>query len=211
MAEILHTNVQTYHCIDNVTCNDVISDVWANKLSQSQKGLASSGYHVCSLSNGMTHGRKRPICGWSAGRNYNTFTGMKVRHMVEITDLFDRYVIQFQGKLGDYGNRDHQWITFHLEEPGSGTTQRLAQLKKDTYTQNSPIEYLAPPETNVSVRIEGALNAAMIPSAGQCWSMNFWIKITSYGDYDSRGFNITDNNYWSGIRSASLWFYRKCS
>ena len=134
--------------------------------------------------------------------------------MIENSNIYDRFVLQAMVKLGDQGNRDHQWINFWLFDPATGNNQRLSEVKLNTYPQNSPIEILAPKETIVRIRVYGSIQSNLIPPPLFTYSLDFRTHIESFGDYtnnNGNGFKISgDDNYWSGVLYAQLKFYASC-
>ena len=177
------------------------------------KAVANTGTLAASFSNGATHGRVRPFVGWMPGKNINA-ANYWTNHMIELAPMFDRYVLQFIGKLGDTtvsgNNRAMQWMTFILMDQAGANTQKIGELKRNNYTINNPWEFLAPAEQFTRVRIDGALNAAILGlvTAGSVISLDFKINIVNYGNLGI--FNLTDNSYQSGIISAELRFYKSC-
>lgn len=208
MPYTIRSGINTWHCLNNVQCNDVISAVFQNQLSENMKAVANTGVLVANFSNGMTHGRIRPFNGWCRGKN-QILTNNWTSHMVEFSQLYDSYVLQFEGKLGDLGGGiAMQWANFRLVEPVSGVYQRLGEIKLGVSA--SPIEFHVSAETITRVRISGTLDPTFFSlcPAGKTISMDF--KTLVYANGGGVIQNVSDDDYWSGIRSAELKFFNSC-
>ena len=206
MGVQIHSNIKTFHCLDGVNCGDVLTSTFQNKLIESQKALASNGVEIVAFSNGHTHGTPRPFNGWSRGKNWNK-SQLWTYHMVEITDTYDRFVLMAEAKLGDQGNRDHQWIDFWLKDTQTLLQQKLHQIGLPAYA--GPGVTTTPAETPIRIRVDGAIDANMLPAPGVAWSIDVRTMIESFGDFDSNGFDIS-SDYWSGLLNATLYFYKSC-
>lgn len=210
MATITRQGIPTYQCIDGVVCGDIIDPLFVNKMVATQKAIAETGVDAANFSNGYTHGRTRPFNGWMPGSNIHRTT-YTTNHMVELSKDMTHYVLQFTAKLGDLGGgRAMQWATVYLRDPSGTPLQRLGEIKRNNYTSTPPLEFPAQTEQIVRVRIVQPIETYMLATLGpgEIGSFDLITQITIYGAAGT--FNITDNDYWAGIRDLNLKFFRQC-
>jgi len=212
MANIIRTGIKTWFCLGDVQCNQPVPTIFINELNSNMKAVANTGTLACGMSNGNTHGRLRPFHGWAYGKNVILTTSL-TSQMVELSDVYDSYVLEFEGKLADLGGGiGMQYANFFFTDPATGYnssgTDRLGEIKLGA--SGSPIEFQVVYGQDVRVRIYGTLPTwvtALIPS-GKTISLNLITKIYSNGGGVTK--NITDSSHWSGILSAELKFFRSC-
>ena len=209
MAQIIRQGIKTWFCLGDLQCGQPVPAIFINELNSNMKAVANTGTLACGLSNGYTHGRVRAFHGWGFGKNILR-SNSSTRQMVELSDTYDSFVLEFEGKLGNLGGgAGMQQCEFWLFDPVTAHHQKLGSIQIGASTL--PVEFQVQYETTTRVRVYGSLDATilgMIP-AGKTISLDFMTLMQCNGVNGSTH-NVTGSYYWSGILSAEFKFFRSC-
>lgn len=203
---IIRTNVKTFHCIDDVACDDVLSELYLNKLKGNAEALATTGHSMFNGGGAVVGGEYQPLNGWTNGKNYNDLDYWTY-HEIETTALYNRMVLQAEVMLGAYSGRNMQWINFWLYETGTTNGHRIHEVRLSSYGSGTGITPLNG-NTKLRIRIDQEIPSWLRPAATNGAALDFRTHLTSYGT--SGQFTINSHWYWAGILNAKLKFYRTC-